>query len=254
VFGGHLLAQMLVASAWAGREAGFPYPVRSIQGIFARTVAADAPAEVVVDLLHTGRVVASGTASVWQAGSERARGLVSLSAPEPDLFRHHAAAPDVGGPDDAVPFDDPFGRELRIVGGLDRHDPAVVAPPRLAVWVRHPHSPGDPAVRQALVAHTTANFLIGTAMLPHADIGESMSHVAFSTGIISHAVTFHEDIDPGAWYLVTQESTYAGLGRSYGTGQVFTDPDTMAASFAQESISRPFPQGHTPAGREATIL
>jgi acyl-CoA thioesterase len=254
VFGGHLLAEMLVAAASAGQQAGFRHPVRSIHGILARTVAADAPSEVVVDLLHTGRVVASGTASLWQGGSERARALVSLSAPEPDLFRHQTLAPDVTGPEEAVPFDDPFGRELRIVGALDRHDPSVVAPPRLAVWVRHSNPPADAALRQALVAHTTANFLIGTAMLPHAGIGESMSHVAFSTGIISHGVTFHEDIDPGAWYLVTQESTYAGLGRSYGTGQVFNQHGTMAASFAQESISRPFPEGHHPAGREATIL
>lgn len=255
VFGGHLLAQMcMAASVAAGSSGGAERPVRSAQGVFARTARADEPCELTVDLLHTGRVLASATVSTWQEGTERARGLVLLSAREPDLIRHQAAAPDVGGPEEAVPFDDPLGREVRIVGGVDRGDPDVVGPPRLGVWLRYPGAPQDAAVARALLGHGTAGFLMGTTMLPHPGIGERMAHVSFSTGILAHAVSFHDDVDAGRWMLVWQESTHAGHGRAYGVGQVFTEDGRLVASFNQEALMRPFPEGHSPEGRESTIL
>jgi acyl-CoA thioesterase-2 len=250
VFGGHLLAQMTVA----GARADPGKPVRSAHGIFARSVRADVPYELRVDPLHLGRVVSSTTVSVWQDDSERARGLVMLSAPEPDLIRHQAAFPDVPPPDRTPVVEDPWGRQLRIVDGLDRSDPDVVAPPRLSAWLKIDAAPDDPVVGQALVTHGTAGFLMGTTMLPHPGVGERMAHVSFSTGIIAHTISFHDDVHPESWLLVTQESVHTGRGRAYGVGQVFTEDGTMVASFNQEAIMRPFPEGHSPEGREATVL
>lgn len=250
VFGGHLLAQMLVASAHLAPQKR----VRSIHGIFAKTVDAAEPCEVTVDPLHSGRVLASATASLWQGGGERARALVMLNASEPDLIRHQAEAPDAGRPEDAKPVEDIFGREVRIAGEVDPHDPEVVAPPRLAVWMRCPGAPVDSPVAQALVAHGSAGFLMRTAMMPHPGISELMAHVAFSTGITAHSVSFHEAIDPTQWLLLSQESTHTGGGRAYGIGQVFTEDGALVASFNQEALMRPFPKGHSPEGREATVL
>ncbi len=95
---------------------------------------------------------------------------------------------------------------------------------------------------------------MGTAMLPHPGIGERMAHREFSTGIIAHAVSFHEAADPSDWLLVSQESSYTGNGRAYGIGRVFTESGMLVASFNQEAIVRPFPEGHSPEGRESTIL
>ena len=177
-----------------------------------------------------------------------------LSTPEPDLIRHQAQAPDVGAPSAADPVDDLFGRDVRVVGGVDRGDPDVVRAPVLDVWLRYPAVPDEPGLRQALTAHATAGFLMGTAMLPHPGIGERMAHRVFSTGIIAHSVSFHEAADPSAWLLVSQESSHTGNGRAYGIGRVFTESGTLVASFNQEAIIRPFPEGHTPEGRESTIL
>jgi acyl-CoA thioesterase-2 len=253
VFGGHLLAQMLVASSKAKR-AGEGKTVRSVHGIFAKTVSADAPCEVTVDVLHAGRVLASAAASIWQDGSERARALVMLSTPEQDLIRHQADAPNAGSPESAIPVEDAFGREVRVVGEVDPLDPSVVGPPKLAVWIRWPDPPEDAGLRQALLTHGSASFLMRTALLPHPGISERLAHVAFSTGIIAHTVSFHETIDLSRWLLFSQESTHAGGGRAYGVGQVFTEDGVMVASFNQEAIIRPFPEGHSPEGRETTVL
>ena len=254
VYGGHLLAQMCVAAARAGNPEGRePKAVRSAHVVLAKTVQADRPCEVSIDPLHIGRVMASMSASTTQDGTERSRGLVMLSATEPDLIRHQADPPPVGRPEDAPAIDDPFGREVRIVGGIDRGDPDVVAPPRLSAWVRFPGGADGP-VGQALLAHATAGFLMGTTMLPHPGIGERMAHGSFSTGILAHTISFHEDLDLGGWFLITQESTHTGRGRAYGVGQVFDAAGAMVASFNQEALMRPFPEGHSPEGREATVL
>jgi acyl-CoA thioesterase len=250
VFGGHLLAQMCVA----GVQAGDGKLVRSAHGVFARSVKADEPYDVQVDVLHPGRVLASGTVSVWQDGSERARGLVMLTSIEPDLIRHQAAFPTVTSPEDTPAVEDPFGREVRIVDGLDRGDPDVVAPPRLSVWLRFSSAPPEPVVGQALLTHGTAGYLMGTTMLPHPGVGERLAHRDFSTGIVAHTISFHEEVDPQRWNLVTQESTNTGRGRAFGIGQVFNEEGTMVASFSQEAIMRPFPEGHSPEGRESTVL
>ena len=40
--------------------------------------------------------------------------------------------------------------------------------------------------------------------------------------MISHTAHFHEHVDVGEWLLVAQEASYAGSGRVFGSGAVFT--------------------------------
>lgn len=250
VFGGHLMGNMVAAAL----QADPGKTVKSATCVLATVVQADQPYECEVDLLRAGRVLSSCSASIVQNGKECARTLLMLTAQEPDLFRHQDEMPEVGRPEEAVAWEDSLGREMRIVGGVDRHDPDVVAPPVLHVWVRYPGAASDWASAQPLVCHATAGFLIGTSMLPHEGIGEKYSHVRYSTGVLGHTVSFHEPVDASQWMLVTQRSTYAGAGRAFGVGQVFTEDGRMVASFSQESLMRPFPEGHSAHGREATVL
>jgi acyl-CoA thioesterase-2 len=253
VFGGQLLAQMMVAAATvdpAGTKS-----VKSAHGLFARPVLVDEDMDVTVDLLHGGRTLSMVTTTVWQRDRPCARGQILLDGGEDDLIRHSPEAPAVDGPDAAVPWGDPVeGREIRTVGGVDILDTESTGPAEVHVWVRTSGPPDNLVVNQALLAHATASFLIGTAMRPHAGVGQSVAHREISTGIVGHTITFHEDIAPDQWMLLANESPFAGRGRAFGRGQVFTRSGQLVASFSQESMIRHFPAGQSAAGREATVL
>ncbi|HEX3566442.1 MAG TPA: acyl-CoA thioesterase domain-containing protein [Acidimicrobiales bacterium] len=253
VFGGQLLAQMMVAAATvdpAGTKS-----VKSAHGLFARPVLVDEDMDVAVELLHGGRALSMVTTTVWQGDRPCARGQILLDVGEDDLIRHSPEAPAVDGPDAAVPWGEPVeGREIRTVGGVDILDAESIGPAEVHVWVRTSGPRDDLVVNQALLAHATASFLIGTAMRPHAGVGQSVAHREISTGIVGHTISFHEDIAPDQWMLLANESPFAGRGRAFGRGQVFTRSGQLVASFSQESMIRHFPTGQSAAGREATVL
>jgi acyl-CoA thioesterase II len=251
VFGGELIAKMLVAAA---RNDGSK-PVKAAHGVFARTVQVDQDVEIDVDPLHNGRTFASATVSMRQGGRECARALVLLSEPEEDLIRHAAPMPDVGGPADAEAYADPSTwREVRSVGGVDIRDETAVGPADLYLWMRFPDAPDDPVVAQGLLAHATASYLIGTAMRPHEGIGQSIAHRDISTGIIGHSISFEESFDPRQWLLLAHASPYAGRGRTTGTGMVFTEDGQLVANFTQQAMIRHFAGGHAPDRPVSTVL
>ena len=253
VFGGQLLAEMAVAAA-AVDDSGTK-SIKSAHGLFARSVLVDEDMDVTVDLLHGGRAFSMVTATVWQRDRACARGEILLDQSEDDLIRHGPDGPDVDGPEAAVPWGEPVdGREIRTVGGVDILDATSTGPAEVHAWVRTPSAPDDLVVNQALLAHATASFVIGTAMRPHAGVGQSIAHRHISTGIIGHTISFHEDIEPRRWMLLVTQSPFAGRGRAFGRGQVFTQAGRLVASFSQEAMIRHFPEGQSTKGREATVL
>ena len=243
VFGGQLLAQALVA----GSKADESKEVKSLHTIFARSGAIDQPLDVDVDVMHAGRAFASATVSFSQGGRLCCRSLVLLSAGEPDLIRHQPVRPDVGRPA-AAPVSGHGGDwwEIRTVGGADISDPDAIGPAELAVWMRFPGAPDDVRTSQALLSYASDGFLIGTAMRPHAGVGQALSHVTISTTVLTHTLTFHEPFYAGDWLLVAHEAPYAGRGRSYGRAHVFTEDGRLVASFVQDNMIRDFPQGQAP--------
>lgn len=241
VFGGQLLAQSIVAGATLdpGKL------VKSVSTVFARGGDLGEPLEIEVEALHGGRSLSSGTVTVRQKERTCTRSLVLLTTEEPDLIRHGDRPPQVGSPGDAPPAgsDHEFW-ELRVVDGVSLTDPDALGPPDLCVWSRFPGSGATGALGQALLAYATDGFLIGTAMRPHPGIGQAMAHVSVSTSVLAHTLSFHEPIDGGAWYLLDQHSSYAGRGRAFGQGRVFTEDGRLVASFVQESMIRAMPDGH----------
>jgi acyl-CoA thioesterase len=232
VFGGQLLAQSLVAGL-AGHEGK---TVKTLHTIFARGAAPDAPLEITVDPMHAGRAFASTTVTISQGDRLCTRSLVLLTADEDDFIRHADAGPGL-----APPADEPGSGEweVRIVDDVDVSDPELTGPADLDVWTRFPGAPDDPVVAQALLAFATDGFLIGTAMRPHAGVGQSQAHVIVTTGVISHTLTFHEPVPPGEWLLLSHHSPYAGRGRSYGTADVFAADGGLVASYVQDGLIRP---------------
>ena len=243
VFGGQILAQVVVAGATADPSK----VVQSVHTVFARGGDPAKPLEIEVEPMHAGRALASATVTVRQGERLCARSLVLLSADEPDLIRHADAPPPVGGPMDAVPSggEGDFW-EIRVVGGVSLTDPDAVGPAELCVWSRFPGADATGTLGRALLSYATDGFLIGTAMRPHKGIGQSMAHTEISTSVLTHTLTFHEPVDAGAWHLLAHESPYAGRGRSYGRAGVFTEDGRLVASFVQDNMVRAFPEGRRP--------
>lgn len=239
VFGGQLLGQMIVAASAnsPGKQ------VRTIHTIFARAARVSATTELAVEPIHDGRSFASANLTAWQGDRLCARALALLDAPDPDLIRHAAPAPAVPGPDEspdagASPLVFP-GAELRIVGGVDTGSPdAPVGPAELFAWMRYRGAPADVATNQAILAWGTDGFLIGTALRPHAGVGQAEAHKSLSTGVVGHTLTFHEPFLVRDWLLIAHESPHAAGGRSYGRAQVFTHAGQLVASFVQDNMIR----------------
>jgi len=237
VYGGQLLAQMILASD----QVADTKEVASIHTVFARSAKVTSPIEIDVGVIHDGRTMGSHSVVVRQGDRVCAQGLVLRRADGPDLIRHQPAMPEVDGPDRSPASRQGGlvapGSELRVVGGVDTWEPdSAVGPAELFVWVRLPAVTDDPVMGQALLAYGTDGFLIGTAMRPHPGVGQNMAHGAIATGVVSHTLTFHQPAEVGAWLLMAHESTYAGRGASYGRANVFTQDGTLVASFVQESM------------------
>jgi acyl-CoA thioesterase II len=237
VFGGQLMGQMIMAAA-----AAMPSKtVRSLHAIFARAGTVALPVDLDVDIMHTGRALGSLSVTARQGDRLLSRGLLLLDAGEPDLIRHSDPKPAVAGPDQAEPTKggEP-GAEVRIVGGVDLNTAEVTGPPELQVWARFSSAPADQAVHQALASWYTDPFLIASAMRPHEGIGQGMAHDSVSTGVITHTLSFHEPVDATKWLLMANRSIFAGHGRTYGMGQVFTEDGQQVASYVQDNMIRSF--------------
>jgi acyl-CoA thioesterase-2 len=232
VFGGQLIAQLIVAGATVDPAK----TVKSAHALFARPVGVADPVELRVDVLQAGRTFASASTSVWQDGTERARALVLLSADEPDLIRHASAMPPVPPADAVAPS--AFSDDTRVIGDVDIYAVDATGDPAVDVWFRVSAGAPGQAESRALLAHSSASFLIGAAMRPHPGFGQATAHAEFSTGIVGHTISFHEPVDIETWHLLAHRSTYAGRGRAFGVGEVFSADGRLVASFSQESMVR----------------
>jgi len=250
VFGGQLIAQIAVAAARSVPDKH----LESAHAVFGKPVSVDDDTEIVVDMLHAGRAFASASVAIRQNDRDCARGIVLMTAREPDLIRYGVPAPEVEAPEFSVVRADPLpDREMRIVDGVDIETTEANGPPELGVWLSL-RPGGDAVARCGLLAHATASFLIGATMRPHRGVGQSIAHSGISTGIVSHTISFHEDPPPDGWMLLHQQNVFAGHGRAHGTGHVFDERGNVIASFSQESMIRAFADGVSTVGKERTIL
>jgi acyl-CoA thioesterase II len=234
IFGGQLLAQSVVAALQDQGEKR----VKTIHTVFARGGSPQAPVEIQVERMHSGRAFASSTVSISQGDSLCARSLVLLSADEPDFIRHADASPGLAPPDASAPAADGEAFEVRFVDDVDISDPELVGPPDLDVWFRVQQATDDPSIDQALLAYISDGFLIGTAMRPHAGVGQAQAHVTVATAVVSHTLTFHDRFSVRDWLLLAHHSTYAGGGRCHGRANVFAVDGTLAASYVQDGMIR----------------
>jgi acyl-CoA thioesterase len=261
VFGGQILAQMIVA-AHLDRNVDRvdDKEVKSIHAIFARAGDYNLPIEYEVERMHDGRTLGSDTVTFSQNGKIMSRGLILWSKDEPDLIRHTAnvTMPDVGGPDDPSNRPDRRvfpGAQGRIVGGIDTwSDDEPLRDPVQHVWTKFDRNFDDPVVNQAILSWATDGFLIGTAMLPHAGYHEGMAHKTISTGVVSHTINFHDRFAADEWLLMANESVWAGRGRTYGRCNVWTQDGRLVAVYTQDNLVRGFADSRDHTGDYQRIM
>jgi acyl-CoA thioesterase-2 len=250
VFGGQLLAQMIMAAT--RHSPGMS--VKTINAIFARAGRVDAETTIDVETIHSGRAFASHTITVRQGDRLCSRALVLAHAEQDDLISHQPDAPDLVPPADGDPaiFTGGLafpGAEHMVDGGVDTTDSSLPArPAELDVWLRSTITPDDPTVNQAVLAWATDGFLIGTAMLPHIGFGQDRAHRDLSTGVLNHTLTFHRPFSLADWALMRHDSPFAGGGRSHGRCLVFDRAGSLVASYVQDNMIRPMPEGTQTAG------
>ena len=248
--GGQLLGQGIVAAVRTqpAKE------VKTIHLVFTRVGRMSEPLELVVDTVHAGGSFGTVGLTFEQNGRPISKGVALLHAPEPDLIRHAAPMREVEAPDShGTAIDASRGYEVGTVKGADTSREDDVGPPELPMWVRFPGAPSGGAINQALLAFAT-NFNIITASLrPHEGFNLGQAHVRMSTGVIGHTITLHEAVPAGEWLLLDQEAPYAGRGRVYGRGNVFTQGGHLVASFVQDAMVRALGEA-PPSGRKGAAL
>ena len=239
-----MLGQAIVAATRSQPEK----EVKTVHMVFSRAGWGGDPLYLVLDTVHAGGSYGTVGVTYEQKGRPIAKGVIMLTVPDPDLIRHarERALPVMDGPDHADTKRDIKGAwDLGTLAGADPFVPGDNGPPEYPMWVRFSGAPvpirqhrsraDDNAINQALVAYVSNFHLISAAMRPH-DLRPEQAHTEVSTGVNSHTVTFHDPVPAGAWFLLDQGAPYAGRGRVYGRGDVFTEDGKIIASYVQDAI------------------
>lgn len=236
VEGSQMLGQAIVA---AGRER----PDRRVvsgQLIMTRVADAREPVDVALSPVSDGRTFTTFAVDVSQDGRSRAVGHLLVDVGAPDVIRHAVAAPDVGSPDDATPFDmGVVGRELRIVDAAYTDDPdAPIGPPTIDAWVRFDGLSDDSVLHAGLLAQFTGHMSIAAAMRPHVGVGQRDAHNTLSTAINAITISLHAPIRADRWMLYHHDVTFAGDGMTHATCRVHDEDGDLLASFGVDAMVR----------------
>ncbi len=234
VFGGQLLAQAIVAATASDADK----TLKSLHVAFPREGERDAPTEITVERVHSGRTFSSRQIAISQGETPILVGTALLHRDEagPDFQSVERAA---AGPGEATPIDLPLiPWETRIAGGVDLES-REVGPGEIELWMRVPEAPAETALQQALLAHATDLTLIGTAMRPMPGLSQADSPERVQTAVVSHSLWFHREVGVRDWLCLQQESPVTSGARGFARGHAVSEAGRALASFSQESLIRP---------------
>lgn len=234
--GSQTLAQAVVAA-----ERTVPHmAVQSLHGVFPRGGYADRAVEVDVEVVQSGRALATVQVSFRQDEREHARVLAMLSVDEPDFLDHHAVLPaDVPGPGDCA--DLPCALlpwEVRTPGGADALALDLAGPPTLDVWMRCDKAPDLPMLSRALLAHGSEGFLGPAALRPYPQAEIARLGGRGRSAMLTQTITFHRPFTVHDWLLLRCESPFAGAGRMFARIQIFTAAGELVASVDSHGLMR----------------
>jgi acyl-CoA thioesterase-2 len=251
VFGGQVIAQALQA---AQRSVEDGKVAHSLHAYFMRAGDEDYPILYRVVRDFEGRSFANRRVIAMQKGKPILNMAASFQLPAEGLH-HQDAMPDVPPPEDLrseaelreeirdqIPekFKRFFLRarpiEIRPVHPRNWFQPEP-REPRQYSWFRVVAPlPDEPALHRAMLAYASDMTLLGTCMLPH---GVSWMSGEVQTASLDHALWLHEPFRFDEWLLYAADSPWAGHGRGFNRGRIYTRDGRLVASVAQEGLIRP---------------
>ncbi len=249
VFGGQVIAQAL-QSAQRSVEGKIAH---SLHAYFMRPGDEDYPIIYRVVRDFDGGSFANRRIIALQRGQPILNMIASFQRPE-DGLRHQDAMPDVPPPEELRSENEvrkEYSTEIpeKFRPFFLRERPIEIRPCDPRYWM-HPEprpavqsswfrlvgtAPDDPALHRAILAYASDMALLGTSMLPH---GVNWLTTRMQTASLDHAVWLHEDFRADEWLLYHCDSPWAGHGRGFNRGQIFTQDGRLVASTSQEGLIR----------------
>jgi acyl-CoA thioesterase II len=237
IFGGQILAQ-LVAAVTPERT------VKSLHVAFPREGRPHDPLYLDLENTHDGRTLGVRRAVVYQdtqdIGERRVVATGTMLVDRADDGYNYQF--------NAVAHADPLAARLinfpvvpgetRLISDIGLDDASAV-PAELAFWMRCGDFTDTSLARQ-VIAYVSDWPLIGTLLKAVPGTSQQDAHVRLQTGVVSHSIWFHQPFDVSEWLRVEIRGERLAGGRGFGTGAAYTQGGSLVASFAQESVIRPF--------------
>ncbi|EQD83370.1 acyl-CoA thioesterase-2 [Saccharopolyspora erythraea NRRL 2338] len=247
VFGGHLLAQLVLA---AGAHAPARRVVESLHACFLRPGRPDEPIAYPVRTVRTGRTRTVLAVGAEQSGRELVTGLVSLGpgetnsstasvrppqVPEPESLPSLPQRRAAGLPADGVRLP-PHGDWRTASRPLDVRPvddpPGEPSAPR-CLWLRADPVPGaESHLRRAVLAFASDRSLVPVIARARGERADLHRPAASA----DHAMWFHADPDLGNWLLYVQDCPAAGERGGLARGTLFDRDGRVVASVAQHAV------------------
>ena len=251
VFGGQVIAQALVAAEHSVAADRTPH---SLHAYFLRGGSEDHEIDYAIERDFDGGSFSNRRVIASQQGTPILNCTVSFHRREPG-FAHQFAMPDVPPPEalaserelrrDHIHRAPEALRPLLLRSPLVELRPcqpdawlgAPTSPAIMANWFRVPGTlPDDPAVHRAMLAYASDYTLLANAALPHP---LSWMDGTIMSASLDHAIWFHDDgFRADDWLLYATDSPWAGHGRGFNRGRIYTRDGRLVAEATQEGLIR----------------
>ncbi|NJC34310.1 acyl-CoA thioesterase-2 [Sphingomonas jejuensis] len=250
VYGGQVIAQALVA---AGLSTPAERIVHSLHAYFMRPGDEEVPIIYRVARDHDGGSFSTRRVIAFQHGKPILTMTSSFQTLEAGLS-HQSEMPDTPAPETLVDEADqrravaaqvperfrewflrPRAFEVRLVD-LPPWLSGAAAAPTQRIWFRAVAPVGDDArMHRAMLGYLSDMYLLGTSTRPH---GVNWMVDAMQTASLDHSMWLHDDIRIDDWLLYVTDSPWAGRGRGFARGEIFSRDGRLVASVAQEGLIR----------------
>ncbi len=125
--------------------------------------------------------------------------------------------------------------EVREIEPLDLFEPPK-SDDRQQIWFRMAGATHqNQIVQHLLLAYASDMSLLTSGLRPH---GLSWFSGEVDGASLDHALWFHGPVQFSDWHLYAMESPWAGQGRSFNRGSIYTQDGTLVASVTQEGLLR----------------